>query len=206
MALRSVVMGQQAVISQLQADDRKSQIMTLEMLHADYQRQVQLTKALELLKGLQTQMAEFQRQLGPAKGPAQPDAPGEAARDATRNGDDSHTSGTSARRPVQVARECTYSNFLKCQPLNFKGTEGVVGLTQWFEKMESVYIISNCTVACQVKFATCTLQGNALTWWNSHVKTTTPEAAHAMPWRTLKKMMTNKYCLWDEIKKLEFEM
>ncbi|GKF99569.1 hypothetical protein Tco_0301260, partial [Tanacetum coccineum] len=44
--------------------------------------------------------------------------------------------------------------------------------------MESVYSISNCIVACQVKFATCTLQGNALTWWNSHVKTTTPEAAH----------------------------
>ncbi|GKD27842.1 hypothetical protein Tco_1234056 [Tanacetum coccineum] len=31
-----------------------------------------------------------------------------AARDATRNGDDSHTSGTGARRPVQVTRECTY--------------------------------------------------------------------------------------------------
>ncbi|GJR20937.1 putative reverse transcriptase domain-containing protein [Tanacetum coccineum] len=129
-----------------------------------------------------------------------------AAHDATRNGDDSHTSGTGARRLVQVARECTYPDFLKCQPLNFKGTEGVVGLTQWFEKMESVYSISNCTVACQVKFATCTLQGNALTWWNSHVKTTTPEAAHAMPWRTLKKMMTDKYCPRGEIKKLEFEM
>ncbi|GJT46849.1 putative reverse transcriptase domain-containing protein [Tanacetum coccineum] len=129
-----------------------------------------------------------------------------AARDATRNGDDSHTSGTGARRPVQVARKCTYPDFLKCQPLNFKGTEGVVGLTQWFEKMESVYSISNCTVACQVKFATCTLQGNALTWWNSHVKTTTPEAAHAMPWRTLKKMMTDKYCPRGKIKKLEFEM
>ncbi|GJX91891.1 hypothetical protein Tco_0345217 [Tanacetum coccineum] len=36
-----------------------------------------------------------------------------AARDATRNGDDSHTSGTGARRPVQVARECTYPDFLK---------------------------------------------------------------------------------------------
>ncbi|GJT90120.1 putative reverse transcriptase domain-containing protein [Tanacetum coccineum] len=47
---------------------------------------------------------------------------------------------------------------------------------------------------------------NALTWWNSHVKTTTPEAAHAMPWRTLKKMMTDKYCPRGEIKKLEFEM
>ncbi|GJT80339.1 reverse transcriptase domain-containing protein [Tanacetum coccineum] len=105
-----------------------------------------------------------------------------AACDATRNGDDSHTSGTGVRRPVQVARECTYPDFLKCQPLNFKGTEGVV------------------------KFATCTLQGNALTWWNSHVKTTTPEAAHAMPWRTLKKMMTDKYCPRGKIKKLEFEM
>ncbi|GKD09649.1 hypothetical protein Tco_1189334, partial [Tanacetum coccineum] len=83
---------------------------------------------------------------------------------ATRNGDNIHTSGTGARMPVQVARKCTYPDFLKCQPLNFKGTEGVVGLTQWFEKMESVYSISNCTVACQVKFATCTLQGNALTW------------------------------------------
>ncbi|GKE79366.1 hypothetical protein Tco_1545486, partial [Tanacetum coccineum] len=68
----------QAAISQLQVADRKSQVVTLEMLQADYQRQVQLSKALELLKGLQTQMADFQRQLGPAKGSAQPDAPGEA--------------------------------------------------------------------------------------------------------------------------------
>nr|GEY62797.1 putative reverse transcriptase domain-containing protein [Tanacetum cinerariifolium] len=127
-----------------------------------------------------------------------------AARDATRNGDDSHTSGTG--RPVQVSRKCTYLDFLKCQPLNYKGTEGVVGLSQWFEKMDSIFSISNCTVACQVKFATCTLQGNDLTWWNFHVKTTTLEAAHAMPWRTLKKMMIDKYCPWGKIKKLESEM
>ncbi|GJS46959.1 hypothetical protein Tco_0597080 [Tanacetum coccineum] len=59
LALRSVVIGQQAVISQLQAADRKSQVVTLEMLQADYQRQVQLAEALKLLKGLQTQMVEF---------------------------------------------------------------------------------------------------------------------------------------------------
>ncbi|GJX44847.1 hypothetical protein Tco_0261523 [Tanacetum coccineum] len=58
--------------------------------------------------------------------------------------------GVGIRRPVQVARECTYPDFLKCQPLNFKGTEGVVGLTRWFEKMESVFSISNCTIASQV--------------------------------------------------------
>ncbi|GJU99405.1 hypothetical protein Tco_1328676 [Tanacetum coccineum] len=79
------------------------------------------------------------------------------------NGDDSHDSG-SGRRTEHTTCECTYSDFLKCQPLNFKGTEGVVGLTQWFEKMESVFYISNYTVACQIKFATCTLLGSALTW------------------------------------------
>ncbi|GJX81610.1 hypothetical protein Tco_0331091 [Tanacetum coccineum] len=52
--------------------------------------------------------------------------------------------------------------FMKCKPLDFKGTEGVVGLTRWFEKMESVFSISNCTASCQVKFATCTLQDDAL--------------------------------------------
>ncbi|GJZ47787.1 hypothetical protein Tco_0601619 [Tanacetum coccineum] len=34
---------------------------------------------------------------------------------------------------------------------------GVVGLSQWFEKMESVFYISDCAVDNQVKFATCTL-------------------------------------------------
>ncbi|GKE41296.1 hypothetical protein Tco_1464701 [Tanacetum coccineum] len=87
------------------------------------------------------------------------------------NGDDSHDSRTGERRRVPTTRECTYSDILKCQPLNFKGTEGFVDLTQWLEKMESIFHISNCSVANQVKFATCTLLGNALTWWNSHVKT-----------------------------------
>ncbi|GJV68052.1 hypothetical protein Tco_1483561 [Tanacetum coccineum] len=50
--------------------------------------------------------------------------------------DDSQNSGGGIRRPVQLARVCTYLNFMKCQPLNFKGTEGVVGLSQWLEKID----------------------------------------------------------------------
>nr|GFB00796.1 hypothetical protein [Tanacetum cinerariifolium] len=46
----------------------------------------------------------------------------------------------------------------------------------------------------------------ALTWWNSYVKTVTLEVAHALPWKTLKKMMTDKYCPRGEIKKLETKM
>ncbi|GKB69677.1 putative reverse transcriptase domain-containing protein [Tanacetum coccineum] len=95
-----------------------------------------------------------------------------AARDAdrSRNGDDSHNSGTGSRRTERTAHECTYTDFLKRQPLNFKGTKGVVGLSQWFEIMESVFHISNCAVENQVKFATCTLHSVALTWWKTHVK------------------------------------
>ncbi|GJW13281.1 hypothetical protein Tco_0017414 [Tanacetum coccineum] len=80
-----------------------------------------------------------------------------AARATTRNGDDSHTSGTGVRRNERTVRECTYQDFMKCQPLFFRGTEGVVDLTQWFERMETVFRISNCIVENQVKFATCTL-------------------------------------------------
>ncbi|GJS76325.1 putative reverse transcriptase domain-containing protein [Tanacetum coccineum] len=39
-----------------------------------------------------------------------------AARDATRNGVDSHTSGTGVRGSERVARECTYQDFMKCKP------------------------------------------------------------------------------------------
>ncbi|GKE90882.1 reverse transcriptase domain-containing protein [Tanacetum coccineum] len=72
--------------------------------------------------------------------------------------------------------------------------------------MESIFHISNCTVECQVKYATCTLLGSALTWWNSHVRTVGHDAAYRMPWKSLMKMMTEAYCLRSEIKKLETEL
>ncbi|GJW96261.1 putative reverse transcriptase domain-containing protein [Tanacetum coccineum] len=88
------------------------------------------------------------------------------------NYEDSHDS-RSGRSTEQAARKCTYSDFLKCQPLNFKGIEGVV---------------------------------NALMWWNSYVKNVGHEVAYGMTWKTLKKMMTDKYYPRGEIKKLEIEL
>ncbi|GJV50003.1 putative reverse transcriptase domain-containing protein [Tanacetum coccineum] len=121
------------------------------------------------------------------------------------NGDGSHSSHGDNRRNVQTARPCFYADFMKCQPLNFKGAEGVVGLTRWIEKMESVFHISGCAVENQVKFATCTLLGAALTWWNGQIRTLGPEA-YTMTWDVLKRKMTNKYCPQGEIKKLEIEL
>ncbi|GKC20030.1 hypothetical protein Tco_1022180 [Tanacetum coccineum] len=101
--------------------------------------------------------------------------------EATRsgNGEDNHDSGMDVRRQAPLARECTYPDFMKCKPLYFKGTEGVVELTQWFERMET---------------------------WNSYVKTVGHDVAYAMTWTNLKKKMTDKYCPRGEVKKLEGEM
>ncbi|GJU07408.1 hypothetical protein Tco_1123838 [Tanacetum coccineum] len=111
-----------------------------------------------------------------------------------------------SRRIVHTARGCTYKEFLNCQPLNFKGTKGAVVLACWFEKMEYVFHISNCTVKCQVKYATCTLLYSALTWWNSHVWTVGHDAAYDMSWKDLIKMITEAYCLRNGIQKLESEL
>ncbi|GJX93775.1 hypothetical protein Tco_0348361 [Tanacetum coccineum] len=78
MSLRTTVLAQQSQIRELQSADRRRQTVISELLAADYRRQRQLTEALKLVKSLQTQMAELQRQQGPAKGPAQPELPEEA--------------------------------------------------------------------------------------------------------------------------------
>nr|GEU66406.1 putative reverse transcriptase domain-containing protein [Tanacetum cinerariifolium] len=101
-----------------------------------------------------------------------------AERDAnrSRNGDNNNDSGTCGRRQMTAPRECTYTDFLKCQPMSFQGTEGVVGLTR-----------------C------------ALTWWNSHMRAVGQDVVYAMPWAALKRMIIDKYCPMGEIQKLESE-
>ncbi|GJQ90284.1 putative reverse transcriptase domain-containing protein [Tanacetum coccineum] len=98
-------------------------------------------------------------------------------------------------RGFMPARECTYQDFLECQPLSFNRTEGFVGLTHWFEKMETVFHISNYLEKYQVKYASCTLLNSALTWWNSHKRTIGIEAAYAMSWAELMKLMTEELVL-----------
>nr|GEW02719.1 putative reverse transcriptase domain, ribonuclease H-like domain, aspartic peptidase domain protein [Tanacetum cinerariifolium] len=108
--------------------------------------------------------------------------------------DRNQSSGEGLRRPVQPARVCSYIDFMKCQPLNFKGTKVIVGLSQWLKKMEPVFHISGYAINNQVKFTTCTLLGVALTWWNGHVRTLGHDIVYAMTWGTLKKKLTDKYC------------
>ncbi|GJY14831.1 hypothetical protein Tco_0385253 [Tanacetum coccineum] len=54
------------------------------------------------------------------------------------NGDGSHSSHGDNRRNVQTARPCFYADFMKCQPLNFKGAEGVDDLNVDREEVREV--------------------------------------------------------------------
>nr|GFB60873.1 hypothetical protein [Tanacetum cinerariifolium] len=98
-----------------------------------------------LIATLTTQLSSLQGHLATTLGEIRALQAREQARAASRRYRSfvCHTSGTGVGRTERVTRECTYHDFMKCQPLYFKGTEGVVELTQWFERMETVFRISN---------------------------------------------------------------
>nr|GEV47209.1 reverse transcriptase domain-containing protein [Tanacetum cinerariifolium] len=85
---------------------------------------------------------------------------------------------------AHVARMCSYKEFMSCQPFNFKGSEGAVGLIRWFERTKSVFSRSNYTKDCKVKFAT---------------------EAYKITWVEIKKLLRKKYCPRTEIQKMEDE-
>ncbi|GJV52936.1 hypothetical protein Tco_1448677 [Tanacetum coccineum] len=69
--------------------------------------------------------------LGPAAGAGGPNVVGP-------------TVGVVAMNTVPEFGGCSYKEFMNCEPTNFKGTEGAVGLTRWFERSESVFLIIKC--------------------------------------------------------------
>ncbi|GJX68837.1 reverse transcriptase domain-containing protein [Tanacetum coccineum] len=105
-------------------------------------------------------------------------------------------------RPIQRGG---YKEFMSCQPINFKGTEGAVGLIRWFERTELVFSRSNCTEDCKVKFATGTLTEEALSWWNSFAQPIGIEEAYKITWVEFKKLLIKKYCPRTEVQKMEDE-
>ncbi|GJX34290.1 reverse transcriptase domain-containing protein [Tanacetum coccineum] len=94
-----------------------------------------------------------------------------------------NTDNTTRPREALVARQCSYKEFMSCQPINFKGTKGAVGLIGWFERTESVFSRRNCTEDCKVKIAT----------------------AYKITWVEFKKLLIKKYCPRTEVQKMEGE-
>ncbi|GJU23798.1 putative reverse transcriptase domain-containing protein [Tanacetum coccineum] len=80
---------------------------------------------------------------------------------------------------------CSYKTFMNGKPHSFKGTEGVVGLKRWFEKMEQVFEICKCA---------------------EDDKTLGLANANQIPWSNVKAMMTTEYCPATEIQRMEQEL
>ncbi|GJT71508.1 reverse transcriptase domain-containing protein [Tanacetum coccineum] len=116
-----------------------------------------------------------------------------------------NTNRNTRQGETPVARKCSYKEFMSCQPVNFKGTKGAVGLICWFERTELVFLCSNYTEDCKVKFATGTLTEEALSWWNSFAQPIGIEEAYKITWSEFKKLLIKKYCLRTKIKKMEDE-
>ncbi|GJX31096.1 putative reverse transcriptase domain-containing protein [Tanacetum coccineum] len=77
----------------------------------------------------------------------------------------------------------SYKTFMNGKPHSFKGTEDD-----------------------KVKFAMCTFEGRALTWWNGNVQTLGLANANQIPWSNVKAMMTTEYCPATEIQRMEQEL
>nr|GEU55145.1 putative reverse transcriptase domain-containing protein [Tanacetum cinerariifolium] len=108
-------------------------------------------------------------------------------------------------REAPVARKCSYKEFMSCQPFNFKGSEGAIGLIHWFERTESVFSRSKCTEDYKVKFIASTLTEEALSWWNSFAQTIGIEEAYKITRVKFKKLLIKKYCPRTKIQKMEDE-
>ncbi|GJX33713.1 reverse transcriptase domain-containing protein [Tanacetum coccineum] len=100
---------------------------------------------------------------------------------------------------------CSYKEFLACNPKEYDGKGGVVVLTRWIEKMESVQDMSGCSVDQKVKYTAGSFVGKALTWWKSQIHTLSLEVAVSMSWNDFKFMMIEEFCPSHEMKKLETE-
>ncbi|GJU41711.1 hypothetical protein Tco_1194668 [Tanacetum coccineum] len=127
----------------------------------------------------------------------EPDASQAATMENTNN-----TNRNTGQGETSVARKCSYKEFMSCQPFNFKGTEGAICLIRWFEQTELVFLCSNCTEDCKVKFATGTLTEEDLSWWNSFAKPIGIKEAYKIPWSELKKLLIKNVQIPEKLKEV----
>nr|GEX52735.1 hypothetical protein [Tanacetum cinerariifolium] len=166
------------------------QTKIVELQETDRRRQAKMVETLRVIGDMRREMGNMQAELlALREQPRRARQPGGDARAMidqallwnSTNRDRSRNSHEDNRRNMQTVRPGFYADFMKCQPLNFKGTEGVIGLTRWIKKMESVFQISGCAIENQVKFATCTLLDAALTRWNRQIRSLVHDA-YSMTW------------------------
>nr|GEU66139.1 putative reverse transcriptase domain-containing protein [Tanacetum cinerariifolium] len=91
---------------------------------------------------------------------------------------------------------------LEAEPASRANTWGGSNANEAGGQDKALYI-SDCAERNKVKFVAATLQGRALTWWNSQVATLGLEVAIGKPWGEMKKMMIEEFCPDEEVQRME---
>jgi hypothetical protein len=109
--------------------------------------------------------------------------------------------------PPLVAPKPPYSikQFTLCKPPKYSGKEGATALLQWFEALESTFVVSECPDHLQVRYATTVLTKRALTWWNGQKIIYGLEGLSDLNWIEFKSLLLDEFCPDNEIAKLEEE-
>ncbi|GKB91935.1 reverse transcriptase domain-containing protein [Tanacetum coccineum] len=66
--------------------------------------------------------------------------------------------GNPGGNPTNNNQGCSYKTFMSCNPKEFYGNEGAVGLSSWIEGMEPKLHISKCSDNSKLEYAVCLLQ------------------------------------------------
>ncbi|GJV87001.1 hypothetical protein Tco_1530939 [Tanacetum coccineum] len=102
-------------------------------------------------------------------------------------GTSGNTDGNRDQGGAPPIRECTYTDFMKCNPTTFRRNEGAVKICHWFEKTKSIFGISECDE-------------------RNKVATLGLEVANGKPWAEMKTMMKEEFCPPKEIQRMEVEL
>ncbi|GJZ66139.1 putative reverse transcriptase domain-containing protein [Tanacetum coccineum] len=183
-----LLMEKEAKVMSLRTTVLGQQAVITELRAADRRRQAAIT---ELLAADRRRQAQFIEKMAPKR----------ATRLNTTPETTNTTSVTNAQLQAMIDQGVTTALAARDADRNMNGDDSHNSGTSVRRTEHTTREFEN-----QVKFATCTLHLVTLTWWNTHVKTFGHDAAYGMPWKTLMKMMTDKYCNQNEIKKLEMEI
>jgi hypothetical protein len=106
---------------------------------------------------------------------------------------------------VAAPRTCSMKQFTSCNPPKYSGEEGATALLQWFEAMETTFLVSECPEHLKVLYATTALTKKALTFWNGQKIILGLEEIAMLSWLECKSMLLDEFCPDNELAKLEEE-
>ncbi|MFS7953604.1 hypothetical protein Hanom_Chr07g00620671 [Helianthus anomalus] len=99
----------------------------------------------------------------------------------------------------------TFKQFNSCNPMPFTGKERATKMLQWFDAIEFTFRHSGCPEHLCTTNVAGIFRTRALDWWTVERNARGDDAAYALTWTELKKLMKYEFCPPHELQQLENE-